>query len=494
MLRRLLQSGPASDLLRGVAFWAVVVVLFGSIGAAAGALTLPDRQGGGGPGGPIVFGREPADPAADPVDEARRISRVFGQGQVTLRADGFERRLSRERLGIRADQAEVRRLIEEWRDAGSPLRRYRARAGLRGPMAVPVPSIVDVDAAVRALLSLKEELDVQPADAHIDLDSGRVVPERIGRRLDVHGSIRRLERASRAMAGEVDLEVVTVVPDALADELRQVELDHVLGWFETPYSRQAKARDRTYNLALAAKALHGHVLMPGEVFSFNDVVGERSEARGYRVATVIAAGELVDGMGGGTCQVAGTLHAAAFFAGLEIVKRSSHSRPSSYIRVGLDATVSYPNIDLELRNPFPHPVVLGMTVRDGKVRGEVRGPERELTVTYIRTIIETTDAQRRTVEDETLPAGVKVVSQRGVPGFKIRRFRIFQRGSAMWREESVDRYPPVVDIVRVGTNATLPRDAEGLPQGDPPGAFPTPCHMRIVQGPGDLFEEQTACR
>lgn len=493
MAWRLLQRGPTSDLLRGVAFWAAVVALFGSIGAAAGALSLPDPADAEGPPGPIVFGREPADPAAPPEEEARRIARLFGQAEVTLRADGFERRMSRERLGIRADQAEVQRLIEAWRSPGSPLRRYRSRAGLHGSVAVPVPLRVDADAAFRALLGLKEDFDVQPADAHIDLDARRVVPERVGRRLDVTGTIRRLERASRAMAEEVDLEVVTVVPAARAAELKQVEFGHVIGWFETPYSRQAKVRDRTYNLALAARSLHGHVLMPGDLFSFNDVVGERSEARGYRVATVIASGELVDGMGGGTCQIAGTLHAAAFFAGLEIVDRSPHSRPSAYIRVGLDATVSYPNIDLKLRNPFPFPVVLGMTVRDGKVRGEVLGPERELTVTYIRTILETSDPPSRTIEDDTLPRGVKVVTQRGVPGFKIRRFRIFQKGSSMWREESVDRYPPVVRIVRVGTNQALDPDAEGVPQEDPHGVFPMPCNMRIAEGPGDLFEEQTAC-
>ena len=98
-----------------------------------------------------------------------------------------------------------------------------------------------------------------------------------------------------------------------------IDFDTVLGFFETRYNTAKKYADRTYNLRLAASRLDGMVLMPGDVFDFNEVVGPRDEAHGYKVAPVIAQGELVDGIGGGTCQVSGTLHAAAFFAGLEIV-------------------------------------------------------------------------------------------------------------------------------------------------------------------------------
>src|SRR5690606_9944049 len=120
--------------------------------------------------------------------------------------------------------------------------------------------------------------------------------------------------------------------------------------------------------------------MPGEEFDFNAVVGPRDEAHGYRVATVIAQGELVDGLGGGTCQISGTLHAAALFAGLEIAERYPHSRPSSYIKLGLDATVAYPSITYRVRNPFDYPVVLHEKVAGGVVRAEILGPERKHTV------------------------------------------------------------------------------------------------------------------
>jgi len=117
-------------------------------------------------------------------------------------------------------------------------------------------------------------------------------------------------------------------------------------------------------------------------------VGPRDEAHGYKVAPVIAQGELVDGIGGGTCQISGTLHGAAFFAGLDIVKRRPHSRPSSYIKLGMDAAVAYPTINFVMKNPFDFPVVLHETVKKGVVRAEILGPKRRRTVTFFRRIDE----------------------------------------------------------------------------------------------------------
>src|SRR5262249_48881565 len=157
---------------------------------------------------------------------------------------------------------------------------------------------------------------------------------------------------------EVEVAVETVEPKRTAAQLEGVRFDAVLGWFETRYSTAKKDETRTYNLRLAASKLDGIALLPGETFDFNAVVGPRDEAHGFRVAPVIAEGELVDGIGGGTCQISGTLHAAALFGGLDIVERYPHSRPSAYIKLGLDATVAYPNIDFRFKNPFDFPVVL----------------------------------------------------------------------------------------------------------------------------------------
>jgi hypothetical protein len=186
------------------------------------------------------------------------------------------------------------------------------------------------------------------------------------------------------------------------------------------------------------------------VFDFNETVGPRDEANGYKVAKVIAEGELVDGIGGGTCQISGTLHGAAFFAGLDIVERYPHTRPSGYIKMGMDATVVYPTINFRIRNSFPFPIVLHETVKNGLVRAEILGTKRTRTVTLIRRIDAALPFEEVERPDKDLPNGMRVLGQRGVPGFKLRRYRIIREGDHAVRERWDDTYPPTSQIVRVG--------------------------------------------
>jgi hypothetical protein len=258
-------------------------------------------------------------------------------------------------------------------------------------------------------------------------------------------------------------------------------MSDVLGYFETKYATDAKHVDRTFNLRLAASKLNGKVVMPGETFDFNEVVGPRDEAHGYRVAKVIADGELVDGMGGGTCQVAGTLHGAAFFSGLDIAQRTPHTRPSFYIKMGLDAAVAYPSIDLKLKNSFPFPIVLRETVAGGTVRAEILGPKRTHTVTLVRKIDDILPFAEREVPDDRLPEGMRVLSQRGIPGFKVRRYRVVREGSNAVREKSIDTYPATTQIWRVGTGAAV---TNAHPVADDHPEYVADELLTITQGPG----------
>jgi vancomycin resistance protein YoaR len=245
-------------------------------------------------------------------------------------------------------------------------------------------------------------------------------------------------------------------PGILAEQLRGVEMNAVLGWFQTSYNANEDHRDRTYNLHLAAEKINGYVWMPGTVFDFNQVVGDRSEANGFRMATVISAGELIDGVGGGTCQIAGTLFAASFFAGMEVLDRHPHTRPSGYIKMGLDATVVYPSINLRMRNNLPYPVVIHRRIGNGSLRVEILGARSERTVTFVRKILPRVDRfEERTMPDPNLPVGSRVLTQRGIPGFRVTRYRIVRQGDVAVRERWSDAYPPTAQIWRVGTGSAL---------------------------------------
>ena len=395
------------------------------------------------------------EPRGDAVASAVDAVRRFARAELSLRLpDGGTRTLSLADLGIEIDRARLADLVKAAMDPTSPLARRPAERVAAEPGSVlelPTPVRLSATLAVGALVSIKDDLDRAPADAYVDLEKRELRPEKTGFRLDVYGTLARLDAALRDGKSEVDAVVDTVAPRVLASALGNVKFEEVLGYFETPYSQAEKHRTRTFNLRLAASKLDGTVLLPGEVFDFNGKVGPRDEANGYKVAPVIAEGELVDGIGGGTCQISGTLHAAVFFAGLALVERWPHSRPSAYIKLGLDAAVAYPTMNFRFRNDFDFPIVLHEVVRGGVVRGEILGPRRRRTVSFFRRVDDVEPFEELARETDDLPRGERVLSQRGVPGFKTTVIRVVRDGAYAWRTKTLNHYPATTQIVKVGT-------------------------------------------
>lgn len=118
------------------------------------------------------------------------------------------------------------------------------------------------------------------------------------------------------------------------------------------------SENRSENIRVASKAINGKLLMPGDTFSFNDVVGERSSARGYKIAKGIIDDKVVDDIGGGVCQVSTTLYNAILRTNMASVERYHHSLPCSYIGTGLDATVAYGLLDYRFKNTYSYPIYI----------------------------------------------------------------------------------------------------------------------------------------
>ncbi|MBL8720965.1 MAG: VanW family protein [Myxococcales bacterium] len=411
----------------------------------------------------------------------RAVLRTHLRSKVTLLLpSGKNRTTTWEALGARIDEVRLSTQVRALRDPDSTLIHNAARDP-KVPLALPLALVLDGKRALAAVASLKDDLDQPPEDAKIDIDKRTVVKEVPGIRLDAYRTLAALDGALAKGDDKALLAAEPVAPQVTAAALGNVDLGDTIGYFETKYATDHKHADRTYNLRIAASKLTGKVILPGETFDFNAVVGPRDEAHGYRLAKVISDGELVDGIGGGTCQVAGTLHGAALFAGLEVVQRQPHTRPSYYIKMGLDAAVAYPHVTLRLKNPFPFPVVLRETVAGGTVRAEILGPKRSHLVTFVRKIDDIIPFTERVVLDGRLPKGTKVVTQRGIPGFKVRRYRIVRDGSNAIREKSVDTYPPTTQIVHVGTGEDT---GGGKPNLDDHPEYVADEYLAITQGPG----------
>ncbi len=165
----------------------------------------------------------------------------------------------------------------------------------------------------------------------------------------------------------------------------------LIGEFSTPYNQ--KETDRNVNLSLAAQAIHGRTLQPGEVYSFNREAGERTEAKGYRYANVVVGDHLEPGLAGGICQVTTTLFDAAAMAGLDFPEVNAHGIPVDYVPPGKDAAVAWDYLDIKVRNGTASPVVFGAWVENGSVTVRVYGKASDKTYELLPVIVRTIPAQ-----------------------------------------------------------------------------------------------------
>ncbi|MBR5156191.1 MAG: VanW family protein [Clostridia bacterium] len=132
-----------------------------------------------------------------------------------------------------------------------------------------------------------------------------------------------------------------------------------------------KSENRLKNIRLAAKSINAYILKPGEIFSFNQIVGKRTEERGYLPAATIIEGEKKDDFGGGVCQLASTVYQAAENAGLEIIERHNHQKDVGYTAPGTDAAVNYGTLDMKFKNSTDSSLMIAVLVGENSVIAEI---------------------------------------------------------------------------------------------------------------------------
>lgn len=310
---------------------------------------------------------------------------------------------------------------------------------------------VDVERLRAAVVSLRGAHDRSPTMPGVD-EEGRAVPAEEGRVIPAREAEQALEAA--LARGDVVITVPTrtlPVPEAPTLSLAQATYTHVLASRTTRYSMLEDQWGRMRNIVVSASALDGAILAPGETLSFNRVVGARTIERGYRPADEVVDGRLVEGIGGGVCQVAATLHAAAFQAGLDVLEHHAHTRGSRYIELGLDAAVSWPSTDLVVRNPFTFPVRVRAHTARGELTVSLLGAAEAPEVTFETEILE-----RIHHGTEVRAEGDEREDDEGVDGLVVRRERVVTVRGVSRHEVRILRYP-AVDSLGAGAVA-----AEGV--------------------------------
>ena len=228
------------------------------------------------------------------------------------------------------------------------------------------PKAIDIE-------KIHEEIYKEPVDAYYTQEPFTVYPSENG--VDFKISIEEAKSIINAEhAEEYTIPLNITAPNVTTNMIGTEAFPDQLANYSTRYTANA---NRTTNLILAANKINGTVLMPGETFSYNKVVGARTIAAGYRDAPIYVSGQVVDGVGGGICQIATTLYNAAVYANLEIVQRSNHQFVPSYAPASRDATVVYGAIDFQFKNNREYPIKIVSSVAGGIANFQIFGLKQE---------------------------------------------------------------------------------------------------------------------
>ena len=313
------------------------------------------------------------------------------------------------------------------------------------------PPVPDID-------SLYDAVYIEPIDARYEITDGKVqmFAEQTGRQIDKIEVGTQLERLKNGET--ITLKVVTLTPDVTLASLNGKLFNHILGEYSTQYSTSSKNRSK--NVELAASKINGVILAPGEDFSYNKVVGERTRANGFLDAPMFENGETVQGTGGGVCQVSSTLYSAVLYADLQIVTRRCHSLTVAYVPKGQDATVAYGSIDFQFKNNTAYPIKILASAAGGKVTISISGtkPDVEKKVKITNNVLETKAPQVEEESDPTLMTGSKKVLSAGKTGYTVETIRTVYENGVETKSEKMGRsvYKSVPSKVAVGSAVPTP--------------------------------------
>lgn len=292
----------------------------------------------------------------------------------------------------------------------------------------------DPEAAMRPVLSYeiqfpKKKIDVEDlwsryckevVEPALDKSTGEVSDGSDGYGFDKEALVEALEKAQPGEEVTVRLSTIprTIDPDSLREHL----FKDVLAEAHTPHT---SISNRTNNLKLACAAINGTIVMPGEVFSFNRTVGERTEAKGYKEAIAYVGGASVPELGGGVCQVASSIYYAVLQADLKTVERAAHIYLVDYVPYGMDATIYWGSHDYKFENNSPYPIKIEASVHDGKVHIILYGTEwKDYTVKLSYDVLEKEDwkeVRKDVLKDGTYYEG-EVIST-PYTGYKVATYR-----------------------------------------------------------------------
>lgn len=275
------------------------------------------------------------------------------------------------------------------------------------PVEQKEPEPIDID-------KIHEEVYTEAKDAYYTKNPFTIYPEVEGIDFDVEAARELLKEEKE----EYVIKLTITKPKVTIDQIGSEAFPDRISTFTTRYD--VSDTNRTTNLVIACQKINGKVVLAGETFSYNKALGPRTLAAGYRNGKVYEGGEVVDGIGGGICQISSTLYNTVLMANLETVERRNHQFVTSYLPAGRDATVVYGMTDFKFKNTRKYPVKIVASAKNGIATVSIYGikEENEYTFSFKTKTIASIPFTTKYEEDGTLPAGKEKVRQKGANGLK----------------------------------------------------------------------------
>ncbi len=265
-----------------------------------------------------------------------------------------------------------------------------------------------------------------------------------------------LEEAKNLLSEEKDEYIIPLKitpPEIGVEDLGNDIFAGNLGTYSSYYN--VSNYNRSVNVELASQKINNVILLPGEVFSYNKVVGERTFENGFKEASVYTSSGVVNGLGGGICQVSSTLYNSVLLANLEIIERRNHRYAVSYVPLGRDATVAYGSIDFKFKNNRNYPIKIVSYAQNGVLNISIMGIKEETEYEVIITTrkLLTIPYQTKYIQDSSLPSGTQKQTQYGDNGYKYETYKTLKLNGNVVSSNTIsnDNYSPLTRIIRIGT-------------------------------------------
>lgn len=301
---------------------------------------------------------------------------------------------------------------------------------------------------------LCSQINKEPVDATINIeqDNIKVTDEVIGIKIN-KDTIREtiIDKIDELDFNETSIPINIIKPKYTYENLSKI--NSVLGSYKTKFN--LSNYNRSNNIYIATNKTNNILLNNNEEFSFNNIIGQRSEQAGFKEAPVIINGEMQSGLGGGICQVSSTIYNAVLYSGLEITEARNHSIPSSYIEKGRDATVSYGAVDLKFRNNYQYPILIQNKVINDTIVTTIYGNDRyKREIDIVTELVETIPNKTIVKESSVMYNGENFIQEKGRSGYKIKTYRIYKnKNGEILSKEYINEsyYPPINKIIIKGT-------------------------------------------